>query len=246
MDPFVAGVSASVATKLLVYPMEISKLRCQAALRVNMSNLYRGCMPFIAIGALDKGIYFKVFQKARTHVGDFCGGMLASSVSSWLMNPAWISLTNYQVGVSGKKRSWLKTIHALYAMRGLSGFFKGSFVTMCGCVETGIFLSLYERLKRDMHCTADDGAYYVMAPAIISKSIALFAWYPQDLLRTRVRISNSNLSQCIKSTYANEGIGGFYKGAHLKFFTSVPQSILLMLFYENILKFTQQKRVCTT
>jgi solute carrier family 25 folate transporter 32 len=99
---------------------------------------------------------------------------------------------------------------------------------------------IYEELKRSFGGTNSTASYIVMAAT--SKVIATVSTYPYQVIRTRMQNERSGASvydgvaKTVRRIFAQERIGGFYKGLFPNIIRVLPGTGITFGVYEGAVK----------
>lgn len=139
---------------------------------------------------------------------------------TFLRNPFELIKQNMQLG---RYNSISQAVTEIYKINGLSGFYRGYFVTVMREIPFGIIqYPLYEKLKkRQISKNKTSNINFCLCGAIAGGT-AGFLTAPIDFLKTRV-MTNRNSSQIhtnilslIKNIYHTEGLLKFFSGVHIR------------------------------
>lgn len=185
--------------------------------------------------------------------------MLAAAQSGVLTlamtNPIWVVKTRLclqydavatsGVGGDGKKtyKGMLDAFYKIGRYEGMRGLYKGFVPGLWGVSHGAIQFMAYEELKSRYNRYKEQpidsklaAAEYIFFAAL-SKLIAAVSTYPYQVVRARLQDQNSHHNralECIRDTYRNEGVKGFYKGLVPNLTRVVPACAICFVVYEKV------------
>ena len=139
----------------------------------------------------------------------------------------------------------------VYKKDGLKGFYRGLTASYAGASETVLYIVAYERAKetiaRFRNITVEELASidHVFG-AGISKLFATISVYPHEVARTRMRQQfyredgremYTGFFQTLMKVYREEGRPGLYGGMAAHLLRQVPNTIIMFVTYEAVVKF---------
>lgn len=236
---------------------------CTILKQEGVKGLYKGVAPNVWGSGSGWGCYFLFYNSIKSWIqaGDSQQQlgpslhMLAASEAGILTllvtNPIWVVKTRlclqYESGVSAAKENSYKGMFdgltKIYRNEGLRGLYRGLVPGMFGVIHGALQFMTYEEMKEfynryrgvsfDTKLTTKE--YLVFAAT--SKLIAAVATYPYQVIRARLQDQYHSYSgswDCIKRTWKNERIRGFYKGLAPYLLHVTPNICLVMLVYEKV------------
>jgi len=219
--------------------------------------LWRGVTPSIIGAGLSWGLYFPIYNLITSNLKRaqnnkmpqyqfFFSGCLAGALVLTITNPIWVAKTQqclqYEVGGLVRQRENLRqTLSRLYTTEGMYGLYRGYYAGLVGTVHGGVQFYFLEKFKIFFDVDPmDQTQFQMIAIPAMSKIIAATICYPQVLIRARMQDQHrkyNKMLDCIKFTYLNEGIPGFYKGLTTSLYRTVPASIITFYTYELLRKY---------
>jgi solute carrier family 25 carnitine/acylcarnitine transporter 20/29 len=191
----------------------------------------------------------------------FCSGFASGSVISLITSPMNIVKIRMQVESEAGLFTCMRDI---YRVKGFTTFYRG--YTTALATEgpgRGIYLWTYEYTKLqivrlrygdDYHHKpgriVTDSKYIDLSTRILSAIIAgVFSWlaiYPLDVIKSKVQldISKQRYSSswdCIKKTFRNEGMTGFFRGLTYTLLRAGPVSATILPVYDLTKEFCESK-----
>lgn len=155
-------------------------------------------------------------------------------------------------------RGTFDAFRKMYKNEGIGSFYKGLLPSYFGLVHVAIQFPLYENFKKifsveeDITETNDSAVFikYILASSL-SKMIASSITYPHEIVRTRMQLVSSNLSEIkesqikglvrvLKSIWFTEGFFGFYSGFVINLARTVPASAVTLVSFEYFKKYLQK------
>jgi len=146
----------------------------------------------------------------------------------------------------GGKRTYKGMLDAFYKIgryEGVRGLYKGFVPGLWGVSHGAIQFMAYEELKSRYNHFKEQpidsklaAAEYIFFAAT-SKLIAAVTTYPYQVVRARLQDQNSHHNralECIRDTYRNEGVRGFYKGLVPNLTRVVPACAICFVVYEKV------------
>jgi solute carrier family 25 carnitine/acylcarnitine transporter 20/29 len=163
--PFAAGVLAGANGTMVGHPFDTLKTRFQVGrvLKQNVDvlfirQLYRGILPPLLTSGAIQSVNFFLFENFRTRLrrqesslvsGDltsiFVAGSMSGSAVSLVSNPISIVKIRQQVESSSGVRQCVRDI---YASSGMKGFYRGYSTMLALDASRGLYLTIYEVMKR--------------------------------------------------------------------------------------------------
>ncbi|QEU60911.1 Yia6/Yea6 [Kluyveromyces lactis] len=150
----------------------------------------------------------------------------------------------------------------IYKVEGIKSFYSGLIPSLFGLLHVAIHFPVYEKLKKVLHCypsgrpnqdtmningnsnpQTTGSTNFQLGRLIVascgSKMIASTLTYPHEILRTRLQLKSDmkpSIKSIIRTTYAKEGIRGFYSGFLTNMFRTVPASAITLVSFEYFRK----------
>lgn len=223
-------------------------------------SLYKGLIPNLMGIAPSRAVYFGVYTKSKafltsTHLANSSWThMLSALAASWtvstLTNPIWFLKTKFQLDLNatGKRPTILSLAKNIFKNEGIRGFYRGLSASYIGASETMIYFVVYERLKLLLGSNEDGSNLapldYVCA-SFLAKSLATVSVYPHEVVRTRLRQESvkaqkdkiyKGFTQTLLKVYKDEKWSGLYGGMGAHLMRQVPNTVIMFLTYETIVK----------
>ena len=313
--PFAAGIIAGANGTIVGHPFDTLKTRFQVGKLLTGSKmdlnlvqqLYRGIMPPLLTSGAIQSVNFFLYENFRKRLqskangkpiveGDiaaiFVAGTMSGSVISLVSNPISMVKIRQQIVAADSIR---KCVHDIYTTTGLTGFYRGWRTMYLLDASRGMYLAIYEVMKRTIADSAVQMRQYVNPDDVLpivptasitttsqhanksneplstvktttnigsvpsSGSLLLFApnststrmlaasltgiisWiiiFPIDVVRVRLhldfdRIKYTNWRDCVKKTYAENGIRSFFRGLTYTLIRAGPVSAASLTTYEH-------------
>lgn len=171
-----------------------------------------------------------------------------------LTNPIWVVKTRLvlqygtePIAITGKDDKRYKgmadALVRIAKVEGWRGLYKGFVPGVWGVSHGAIQFTLYEKFKnhynhykkQPIDSQLNTSLYLFFSS--LSKLTASIITYPYQLVRARLQDRHSTYLgavDCIKQTYRNESITGFYKGLTPNLLRVVPACAITFLVYENV------------
>lgn len=243
------GVAGGVSATLL-NPFELLRTRLQSRAvsttsfkaivqHEGVKALFRGVGPTLVGAVPSQGISFAAYYYARDHLlpGQGVGLHLGSSifagvVNNTLTNPIWMIKTRLQQH-TGTEPAHL-VVKNLIQQEGVRALWRGLSASYLGVVETCIRWVVYEELKAKQK---DPSHSFLFGISALSKMIASTAWYPHEVVRTRLREYGNpyrGFVHCFFSILRQEGAKRLYSGLSIHLLRSVPNSAITMVLFEAL------------
>ncbi|KAK7688932.1 hypothetical protein QCA50_007623 [Cerrena zonata] len=182
----------------------------------------------------------------------------ASAVTAIMTNPIWVVKVRMFTTRPDEPTAYKSLTHGvreIYKTEGLKGLYRGTSLALFGVSNGAIQFMCYEELKRwgferkrrqfaqaGREWTSNDDklsntAYTIMSGA--SKLIALTSTYPYQVVRSRIQNNATahlypTIPTCVKRTWAEEGIRGFYRGLGTNLVRVLPGTCVTFVVYENL------------
>ncbi|KAI0346954.1 mitochondrial FAD carrier protein [Trametopsis cervina] len=182
----------------------------------------------------------------------------ASAVTAVMTNPIWVvkvrMFTTRPDDPAAYRNLW-DGFSSIYRSEGIKGLYRGTSLALFGVSNGAIQFMGYEEMKkwgfaRKRRNFAREGrewkpqddklsntSYTVMSG--LSKLSALTLTYPYQVVRSRIQNNATShlyptIPICIKRTWAEEGLRGFYRGLGTNLVRVLPGTCVTFVVYENI------------
>jgi len=182
----------------------------------------------------------------------------ASAITAIMTNPIWVVKVRMFTTQAGSPESYRGLWHgasSIYRTEGVQGLYRGTTLALFGVSNGAVQFMAYEKMKKwgferkrrqfakagKEFTPADDKlsntAYTLMSGA--SKLGALALTYPYQVVRSRIQNNATahlypTIPACIRRTFAEEGIRGFYRGLGTNFVRVLPGTCVTFVVYENL------------
>uniref|UniRef100_A0A6B2LDC8 ADP/ATP translocase n=1 Tax=Arcella intermedia TaxID=1963864 RepID=A0A6B2LDC8_9EUKA len=136
-----------------------------------------------------------------------------------------------------------KSIKVVKNESGLVGFWRGNTANLLRVIpNSAIKFSTFDLYKQALkELFQDDQAYLLrtICAAAMSGASEVLVTYPLDLIRTRMAVHAHyrGITDCVRSTYRNEGARGFYAGIGLSLMGVMPYVGISMTIYDSCKKY---------
>jgi len=182
----------------------------------------------------------------------------ASTATAIITNPVWVIKVRMFTTHPSDPTSYRSLWHGLtstYNSEGLRGLYRGTSLAIFGVSNGALQFMAYEKMKEwgfsqkrksiakagKSWSTEDDklsNASYIMMSGA-SKWWALALTYPYQVVRSRIQNNATahlypTIRACIRRTYAEEGLRGFYRGLGTNFVRVLPGTCVTFVVYENL------------
>jgi solute carrier family 25 protein 39/40 len=220
----VSGTIGSIITSLVVTPLDVVKIRQQAAIpdvqvAPNLIRCPRGCGTFVVFnGHMDC-----VLSKQSVSYFDSMGG---------LTQQAKASATN-----GGGPLRLMRTI---FATEGLRGIYAGLFPTLLMAVpNTVLYFSAYDEFIYWLRKRSNDASWAPLVAGGSARFLASSITAPLEALRTRQAAAGQSaitlgLVGDLQRIIRNEGLGSLYRGWRPTMWRDVPFSAIYWLCIEEM------------
>lgn len=224
-----------------------------------VTALYKGLVPNLLGIAPSRAIYFAIYSKSKHLLSEtrlshsswthMLSALCASISTSTATNPIWFLKTRLQLDISaGRKRALIETVRETLRTDGVGGFYRGLSASYIGSSETILYFVIYEKLKKAMstHAHGNDlHPRHYAAGAFFAKIIATVSCYPHEVVRTRLRQGGCGGGKNVYCGFLHtfnrvrveEGFAGLYGGMGAHVMRQVPNTVIMFLLYESIVKF---------
>jgi solute carrier family 25 (mitochondrial phosphate transporter), member 23/24/25/41 len=165
-----------------------------------------------------------------------------------IVYPLDVIKTNLTVNQNNtKKLRIMPTFTNLVQKQGIAGLYKGLSVSLAGIAPfIALRMSVYDYcstiLSKHTNSKFEELVAHGSSGALAS-FIAVSVVYPSDLVRRLLHMNGtskyhnySNLLDVIKQTHRRGGILGFYQGFNATLAKSIPMSIMLFVFNDQLKK----------
>lgn len=130
---------------------------------------------------------------------------IASAAAETLTHPIDVIKTQKQVN----SHPFPRIIQSIYTKNGIRGFYPSlPPAILRHWVYTLARISIYEHYR-----SSDDSFFKKLTTGIAAGGIAQALASPTDLVKVKLQMGQyKTMTECIKATYKNEGVKGFYRG----------------------------------
>lgn len=215
-------------------------------------SLFKGLGPTLVGVAPYRAIYFYTYANSKQMFSNYLPAdssllHIASAFSAGFLavtgtNPIWFVKTRMQLDESRSGIGAREVINKLYREKGIIGFYKGISASYFGIIETAIYFSIYEKLKKISNEEFSSSFKFLgyFGSAGFSKSLASCLCYPHEVARTRLRQEGNKYHgffQTLQVVAQEEGVRGLYKGMGTHLMRQIPNSMIVMITYELIVNY---------
>ena len=228
-------------------------------------SFYRGVIYTLPLNLL-VGIFFSLHEKIKKDLkklkmlknNPHFVSILSTSVLgfgfSFVLNPfytikVWLLL---DINKFDKKLNFLQACKKIKRIYGFKGFYKGFFSTYLLSFNKsfGIFLNDFFKFEYEKFYSTNFGNFFLGGAAkLISSTIT----YPLSTIRTRIQQNQefigldqsfkySNILNCSRLTFKNEGFKGFFNGYSAYAPKTFFSSGFLFIIYENLYSFLENRK----
>lgn len=246
-----------MAGALFTCPFDVIKTRLQSSKRNKMKSmfvprmmhhiykteglkaLWKGIGPNLLGVIPARAIYFTVYSQTKQKVSNYTNienlvyitsAIAAGVVTSLTTNPLWMIKTRMQLQSKKTYNNSFDCLQKVCKHEGFFALYRGLTASLIGISESTIQWLVYEDMKQRFE--------YPTSPfinAAFSKLIAALIAYPHEVVRTRMRERNQNLS--FLQTFLQirkEGLRAMYGGLGPHLMRVVPNSAITFLCYETM------------
>ncbi|TDL29149.1 mitochondrial carrier [Rickenella mellea] len=182
----------------------------------------------------------------------------ASAVTALLTNPIWVvkvrMFTTRHDSPTAYRGLW-HGLSSIYRGEGIRGLYRGTTLALVGVSNGALQFMTYEQIKwlcfeRKKRQFAKTGRSWTLADDKLSnttytvisgasKLAALIITYPYQVVRSRIQNNATaykypTIPICIKKTFTEEGIRGFYRGLGTNLVRVLPGTCVTFVVYENL------------
>jgi solute carrier family 25 folate transporter 32 len=259
----IAGFTAGFISSSVLYPLEVVKSRFQVGKHSSFSyrntfnalstiysqqgikELYRGFPAGLAGSSLSWGLYFWLYNEWKYSVAYFRGESKPSTVDHWtssilasmavqtILSPLWVVKLNQQLG---HFESFSDGARQLMAKEGIRGFYRGLIPGYWSSSHFAIQFALYEDVRQ--RGIISNMALNTIFATVVSKTLAVVLTSPIEVVKVRMRSSQVNLKENIRSIctqiWHKEGMRGFYKGVGTALLRILPGQCLTFVTFELV------------
>ena len=257
---WVHGLSGSLSallTSSLLHPFELLRTRLQEnrghssltgyLLQLykegRLHSLYSGFLSTLVTSITSYGSYFLVYRWAQqvftrrfgplqvSH--NLCVSFVASLACIVLNSPIWTINTRLMKEQS-EYQGIRQCLVVIWQTEGLAGLYKGFVPSVLLASNPVIQFTLYEKLKQLLGEDLLMLTYFGLG--VLSKLFATIATYPLLTVRTRIQISQEDLSMysVAVAMLRTESFTAFYKGFSAKVIQSVLNSAFILSIHEKL------------
>eukprot|EP00128_Syssomonas_multiformis_P012893 Colp12_sorted_trinity150504_noHs@13727 len=226
---------------------------------------YRGLVPTL-LGILPTwAIYFPAYESYKSILAKKLGmtyqttfvhviaAIAAGGTCAVFTNPLWVVKTRMMTQCATSDYHYHSTMDAfrkILKAEGVYGMYKGLAPSLLGAVHVGIQFPLYEKLKvyfQECKGVSEElNQTDIVVASSISKIIASVAWYPHEVIRTRLQNQTQyppkykGLINTTRLIILEEGIAALYKGMGTNLLRVTPAGAITFTAYESILSLVAQ------
>lgn len=142
-------------------------------------------------------------------------GAFGETMSNLFKNPFEVVKNQMQVGLDATIRD---TVRGVFKAQGMRGFYAGfSSILLREIPFSAIQFPIYEHMKKTF---GNEDARHYAVNGFVAGGIAAFLTTPCDVIKSKLMTQRSqfyaNIFDCIRQIARQDGIGGFFKAAHLR------------------------------
>eukprot|EP00299_Pterocystis_sp_00344_P013337 c6525_g1_i1.p1 GENE.c6525_g1_i1~~c6525_g1_i1.p1 ORF type:complete len:297 (+),score=48.08 c6525_g1_i1:47-892(+) len=226
--------------------------------------LYQGLFPGLLAASVSWGGYLFFYERAKArqrtttenlHSGHhIAAGFEAGIIMVFFTNPLWLIKTRMQLQQFQKQQSnpgirYTGLGHALRTIikdEGVLGLYRGVIPALVLTSHGVVQFTVYEKLKLTQPKNHALQAAHTFVIGGLSKIIAACITFPYQVVKTRIMQRNSPYEgrndlirsvQCIRMTWKQERIWGFFRGCWPNALRVAPSASVTFLCYEETMKF---------
>ncbi|ANZ74551.1 BA75_00457T0 [Komagataella pastoris] len=214
-----------------------------------IKEFYRGITPNLVGNMASWALYFMCYNEYKTFFENptsstyLMSGFLAGWSTSILTNPIWVLKTRmvatHHSTPEGYNSLW-EGASQILKKEGISGFWKGLTPALLNVSQGALQFTLYDTLKDSLYPENQKvlPTYQYIYVSGISKIIATVAFYPLQVLRSRMQgfellKNRQSMSHLVIEIITNEGVPGLYKGIIPNLMRVLPATCITLAVYEN-------------
>lgn len=267
-----AGLIAGASGVIIGHPLDTIKVQLQVSGKTASLGwaLYRGILPPLLTSGMVSSVNFALFERAKRLLledrgvqrGDlaslpvvFYAGCGAGCIISLITTPIGLIKVQQQTVMT---KGLVPGINSLYAAYGIKGFYRGfGPMFVMESVGRGVYLWVYELVKRTMEPSVKDNVYSTSAKVTAASCAGCLSWasvYPFDVIKSRLQadIAGSTyktFSQCVRDTW-NQGVrihgrwGGIYalhRGLGFTMIRAAPVASMVLPVYDSVRNFLDER-----
>lgn len=200
-------------------------------------------------------------QVRLSSVDTFVAAAIAGYATQVLANPIFVVKTRMLAESRDSPRAYANTADAIakmYRNEGWKVFYSGVGISIFGVVQVGLQFVMYDYLKDQYRIqrkaqgivegSDKDQLTHVETTIIstISKTVAITAMYPYQVIRTRMQMSDAKdtygdgIMGVIKNLRKEKQVRAFYKGLGPAIVRTLPATWVTFLVYEDLQPFLQK------
>eukprot|EP00475_Leptophrys_vorax_P040607 TRINITY_DN75585_c0_g1_i1.p1 TRINITY_DN75585_c0_g1~~TRINITY_DN75585_c0_g1_i1.p1 ORF type:complete len:449 (-),score=114.82 TRINITY_DN75585_c0_g1_i1:96-1442(-) len=215
----------------------------------NGTNVLR-IAPYSAIQFFSFDVYKKAFASKEGSNGTLSvllAGGLAGMTSTIFCYPLDLVRAILTVQTTSQVYSGMNdAIVSIFRKDGVRGLYKGLTPTLLGIAPyIAVNFATFDKLKTKFLPDKKDKYFDLMNLGLgaIAGATAVTLTYPSDVLRRKMQLNGlaelgmpayDGIADCIRKVYANEGIGGFYRGLVPCYLKVVPSMAIAFMTYERL------------
>ena len=261
-NSFIIGGISGCISQTIMWPFEYMKTIKQLPEYKNLSitktfikdirtngiiSIYRGLAPQLTSAIPRTAMRYAVFNHLKNNFKDKNGnitnfqklsfGMIAgASEAITITTPAEV----VKVQLVNNNSQILNTLKNFYKKNGLSGFYKGSFMTTVRqSTNHGITFLTVENLRPIFNNIDYISPYSGLFAGSIGGSLAVLLNNPIDVIKTYKQSDrlNDSTTKIIKEIYSKKGVKGFYSGLALRTLRVGPMYGISFYIYDSLSKY---------
>jgi len=237
MSDFKSGLIAGLVSGTICNPLDVIRINTQLNLpiRYNLCFLYRGLGSTYATVPSFWALYFHFYKNLNYHNTSytFINGYLSANIASTVCAPLFVIRQKNQTMNHFDIRQY-------YKRYGLSGFYKGLFITYFVNTSFVFYMPIYEFLKSkciQKNTYAEYDEYFgikIFTISAIAKTIATLITYPLDTIRAFERKKNISKHNIISQLNKTPSV--YFRGMSVYLFRSLPYYTSTFYTFEMLQK----------
>lgn len=173
-------------------------------------------------------------------------GMIAGVLTSFVVNPFWVVKTQMiaaysrELSKSRNKKITVKNVSSdVYQQQGWQGFYKGVWISACGCLQAAVQFLVYGELLKAIPVMYKQQNTVIFAAGAIANFFSVILTYPYLTIRSKAQASAGRDTSTLTLIAEMQKSGGFYSGLSSNLLRQVPTSGIMLTvaaFIKSILE----------